>query len=175
MLKMSADRMFYKERSENIRSRFHQHFTSSFYACRSQKHKNDSQVNSHFVLLWSTCLKALCKHVGEIDPWCKNSTFKIDERTYWKRVRKLVKYTTLLLLFRIVGYGGILTDGCGFESNSFIFLEHRTVLIFYPAWKNFLKSPWVILMEGSGFEFYPFTSGEIVFFYLTQHKKSCIC
>jgi len=43
-------------------------FTSSIYARKSQKRKNDSQVISHFVLLGSKNVKTWSKHVGEIDP-----------------------------------------------------------------------------------------------------------
>jgi len=50
---------------------FHQHFMRSFYTCRYQRRKNDSQVNSHFLLLGSTRIKVAHKHVGEIDPWCQ--------------------------------------------------------------------------------------------------------
>ena len=52
-----------------IRCKFHQSFTRNFYAFRSQKRKNDSQVICHFVLLGSTQVKAgHSKYVVEIDP-----------------------------------------------------------------------------------------------------------
>ena len=47
---------------------FHQHSTSSFYACRSQKRKKDRQLKLLFALLGSARVKAARKHVGEIDP-----------------------------------------------------------------------------------------------------------
>jgi len=65
-----------------FRCLFNQHFTSSFYTRRSQKHKNNSQAISHFAFLGYTHVKAAYKHVGEIDssrqscfnhtsyPWC---------------------------------------------------------------------------------------------------------
>ena len=49
---------------------FHQHFTSSLYARRSQKHKKDSQFKQLLGLLGSACVKAANKHVDEIDPRC---------------------------------------------------------------------------------------------------------
>ena len=54
-----------------ILSRFHQHFTSSFYARRSQKCKKGSQRKQLFVLLGSTSIKALRKHVDEIEIWSR--------------------------------------------------------------------------------------------------------
>ena len=50
------------------RRQFHQHFTSSFYANRSQKCKKDSQVKRIFALSGYLHVKPVCKHVGEIDP-----------------------------------------------------------------------------------------------------------
>ena len=52
-----------------IWGQFHQQFTSSFYACRSQKCKKDSQLKKLFALLGSACIKAALKHLDEIDPW----------------------------------------------------------------------------------------------------------
>ena len=46
---------------------FHEHFTSSFYARRSQKGQKDSQVKQLFALLGSACVKDVRKHVDEID------------------------------------------------------------------------------------------------------------
>ena len=51
-----------------VRCQFHQHFTRSFYARRSQKRKKDSQLKQLFVLAGSVGIKAVCKHVDEIDP-----------------------------------------------------------------------------------------------------------
>ena len=47
---------------------FHQHFTNSFYARRSQKCKKDSKVKHFFALLGSVHVKAALKHIDEIDP-----------------------------------------------------------------------------------------------------------
>ena len=47
---------------------FHQHFTSIFYACRSQKCKKDSQLKQLFVLLGSASVKAARKLIDEVDP-----------------------------------------------------------------------------------------------------------
>ncbi len=47
---------------------FYQHFNCRFYAYRSKKRKNDSQVIEHYALLGSTPVKAGRKHVGEIYP-----------------------------------------------------------------------------------------------------------
>ena len=40
----------------------------SFYACRSQKRKKDSQLKQLFAILGSAHLKAEHKHVDDIDP-----------------------------------------------------------------------------------------------------------
>jgi len=54
---------------------YYQHFTSSFYAHISQKRKKDSQNKQLFALSEAACVKAACKHVGEIDPWfCKRES-----------------------------------------------------------------------------------------------------
>ena len=45
-----------------MRGQFHQHFTCSFYAPRSQKRQRDSQVKQLFAFLGSA-------QVDEIDPW----------------------------------------------------------------------------------------------------------
>ena len=50
------------------RGQFHQHFTSSFYASRSQKLKKRSQIKQLFVLLGPAWVKGTRKHVDEIDP-----------------------------------------------------------------------------------------------------------
>ena len=49
-------------------SQLNQHFTSCFYARRSHKCKNNSQVKQLFALLGSACLKAARKQADEIDP-----------------------------------------------------------------------------------------------------------
>ena len=43
---------------------------SSFYLSRSRKRKKDSEVKQHFVLWGSEHVKAVCKQVDEINPWC---------------------------------------------------------------------------------------------------------
>jgi len=57
---------------------FHQHFTSSYYVCRSQERKKDNQVISHFALLGSRLVEAVCKHVGEIDPLSPSQTVSVS-------------------------------------------------------------------------------------------------
>ena len=57
-----------KELGEEMRGQFHQHFTCSFYAPRSQKRQRDSQVKQLFAFLGSAQVKAETKHVDEIDP-----------------------------------------------------------------------------------------------------------
>ena len=47
---------------------FHQHFTQSFYAHKSQKHNKDSQLKQLFALSGTVRVKAAGKHVDEIDP-----------------------------------------------------------------------------------------------------------
>ena len=37
---------------------FHQHFTSSFYMCRAQKHRKDGQLKQLFALSGSACIKS---------------------------------------------------------------------------------------------------------------------
>jgi len=52
------------------RGQFHQHFTSSFYECRSTKAQKDTDnLTVFFALLGSWRIKASSKHVhvGEID------------------------------------------------------------------------------------------------------------
>ena len=44
-------------------------FTQSFYAHRSQKPKKGCQLKQLFKLLGSKVIKAVSKHVDEIDPW----------------------------------------------------------------------------------------------------------
>ena len=54
-------------KSSSSLGQFHQYFTSSFYASRSQKRKKDSQVKQLFELFGSVCVKAGRRHVDEID------------------------------------------------------------------------------------------------------------
>ena len=68
MFKMSDPNLYQPRLDQSIWGQFHQHFTFSFYAYRSQKCKKDSQLNQHFALSGSASVKAACKHVGEIDP-----------------------------------------------------------------------------------------------------------
>jgi hypothetical protein len=44
---------------------------SNFYVPISKKHKNDSQVVSHFTLLGSTHVKVAHAHNNKMDPWCQ--------------------------------------------------------------------------------------------------------
>jgi len=54
----------------HTRGWFHQSFTSSFCVRRSQKRKKDTDDLTVFFTLWGSAhIKALSKHVGEIDPW----------------------------------------------------------------------------------------------------------
>ena len=41
---------------------------AAFMRPRSQEHKKDSQVKQFFALLGPAAIKAVCKHVDEIDP-----------------------------------------------------------------------------------------------------------
>ncbi len=50
-----------------IRGQLQQHFTRSFYKCRSQMHKRHWWIDCLFALLGSLCIKAVNKHVGDID------------------------------------------------------------------------------------------------------------
>jgi hypothetical protein len=51
--------------------KFHQHFACSFYAQRSQNHKKTLMMWLFFALLGSSWVKAVHKHIGEIDPFSK--------------------------------------------------------------------------------------------------------
>ena len=51
-----------------IRGQFHQQFTSSFYARRSQKCKKDSQIKQLFLLLGLVCVKAARKLLMKLTP-----------------------------------------------------------------------------------------------------------
>ena len=53
----------------DFRGQFHLHFTFSFYVPRSQKPQKDGQLKQLFALLGSAGVKAVHKHVDEIDPW----------------------------------------------------------------------------------------------------------
>ena len=52
----------------HTRGQFQQHFTSSFYKHRSQKHKKDSQFKQLSALSGSASIKAARIHIGEIEP-----------------------------------------------------------------------------------------------------------
>jgi len=56
-----------------LRGRFHQRFTRGFYSCRSLNCKKTLKIWLFFALLGSAHAKAARKHVGEIDPWVKNT------------------------------------------------------------------------------------------------------
>ncbi len=79
-------------------AQFHQRSMYSFYACRAQKRKKDSQVIiSLFTLSGSTTMKAECKYVGEIDtsqinvslgiPCKMRGCFVDDDSTSNKKIR----------------------------------------------------------------------------------------
>ena len=59
--------------------KFHQHFTSSFYAHRSQKRQKDSQVKQLFALLGSVSIKAARKHVKDLS----TLSFKDAMQYHW--------------------------------------------------------------------------------------------
>ena len=70
-----------------IWGQFHQHFTSSFYVRRSQKHQKNSQVQQLFALLGSACIKAGRKHIEEIDPWAHWSNIILKNiLSFYKKV-----------------------------------------------------------------------------------------
>ncbi len=50
---------------------------------RSQKRKKTLTTRLFFVLFESACLKAMCKHVGEIDPLCHINFEERDQN--WKK------------------------------------------------------------------------------------------
>ena len=54
-------------------------FTSSFYACRPQKLKKDSQLMQLFALSGSALVKAACKHVDEIDPRINDTYLHVEQ------------------------------------------------------------------------------------------------
>jgi len=58
-----------------IWGRLHQHFRRSFYTLRSQKRIKDWKLDCLFAHLGYLYLKALRKHVKEIDPWCPKNWF----------------------------------------------------------------------------------------------------
>jgi len=68
-------------------------FTRNFYAHRSQKRKNDSQVIGHFALLGSTCIKTVHKHVGDSDPEVQN---RKKSKSYIRVMEKGGVSTTVL-------------------------------------------------------------------------------
>ena len=55
------------DKGEVTKGQFHQHFTSSFYTCRSEKRQKDSQLKQLFLLSGSAGVKAARKRVDEID------------------------------------------------------------------------------------------------------------
>ena len=71
---------------------FHQHFTSSFNAQRSQKSKKTVKSSSFFVLLGSECVKAARKYVDEIDSWLCSFVWNV----LIEFVTKLIWSTNLL-------------------------------------------------------------------------------
>ena len=83
--------------NSSIRGQFHQHFTSSFYTCRSQKRQRDSQVKQLFALLGSVSVKAAHKHVDEVDPYCVK--YCIKTIAMLKGSEKCQKKCQVLFLF----------------------------------------------------------------------------
>ena len=72
----SIKRNLHSEKFYAAWGQFHQRF----YVRRSQKRKKESQLKQLFALSGSACLKALRKHIGEIDPtWCKMSADKLKK------------------------------------------------------------------------------------------------
>ena len=51
-----------------FRTQFHQHFTSSFYASRSQERKKLLDLTVFVALLGSACLKVACKMLIKLTP-----------------------------------------------------------------------------------------------------------
>ena len=79
-LHLSCESLLQSKQIPFIWGQFHQHFTSSFYSCRSQMHKKPVKSSSFFELLGSALVKAARKNIGEIDP-CQ------PRRRCWSRVK----------------------------------------------------------------------------------------
>ena len=69
-----------------IKGQFHHHFMSSFYARRSCNRKKDSQIMQLFVLLEPAHIKAVRKHIVEIDP--RNFLTDASDRDKRKQIKK---------------------------------------------------------------------------------------
>ena len=54
---------------------FHQHYTNSFYTCRSQKRKKLLELSVFFSLLESACIKAACKMLVKLTPGLKKKPY----------------------------------------------------------------------------------------------------
>jgi len=76
---------------------FHQHFTSSFYECRSQKHVKDWRIDCIFCSFVICKLKSFSWNVDEIDT---RSTFLLRLATIgrWNRIQGLISPTFYMLL-----------------------------------------------------------------------------
>ena len=73
----SSASYFTSSSSSEFRCQFHQHFTCSYFACRSQKCKKDSRVKQLFALLGSACVKAASKNIDEINTRSTNESFPL--------------------------------------------------------------------------------------------------
>jgi len=59
----------HSRKGRNIFGQFHQHFTSSFYACRFQKHKKDWWLDCIFCTFRICSCKSWTLNTDEIDTW----------------------------------------------------------------------------------------------------------
>jgi len=87
VLRRSSLARWAKEAMQNIWGQFHQHFPSSFYKRRSQKHKKYCPLDWIFTILRSLQVKAVSKHVDEIDTWSEDLPNWIRDRLSGKAVR----------------------------------------------------------------------------------------
>ena len=69
-----------------LMGRFHQHFTSSFYTCRSQNRKKDCQVKQLYCAFGICASKSCSLNVGEIDPRSASlsSGWECNNEVIWK-------------------------------------------------------------------------------------------
>ena len=120
--------LIYNYRSQllSLWGQFHQYSTSSFYARRSQKRKKDSQLKLLLALSGSLSVKAVSKHVDEIDPWslvvrsidrrlkrANHSQFLLNDaftNNWWE---KLISWGESTPTFKILlrKFGSVLTRG----------------------------------------------------------------
>ena len=81
---------------EETWSQFHQHSTSSFYACRSQRRKKDSQVKLLFALLGSARVKAARRMLVKLTPEDSHKPTFAMKKT-WEIIINLTKLQKSLL------------------------------------------------------------------------------